>query len=272
MPGDRLRNVLETFGRVEAVGESFQVFKLGDIDVSLPRRESTSGRARTQRVRRRRRSRHVHRGGRLGAARFHDQRHLGIRLTPARTSIRSTAARPRAALLADGRRPHIPGRQPAGAARGPVRGALRSRARPRTRALCRTIQLDDLPAERIWGEIEKLLFAPRPSVGFALADLISARLPRSFRNCRRSPVVESRSGIPKATFGCTRSRWSIARARASTTCPARSSLPSCWARSLTIWKRRRRRSATDAFDRFITRTAGRCAGVGVAGSAQRELD
>jgi tRNA nucleotidyltransferase (CCA-adding enzyme) len=39
----------------------------------------------------------------------------------------------------------------------------------RTRALCREIPLDDLPAERIWGEFEKLLFAPRPSIGFALA-------------------------------------------------------------------------------------------------------
>ena len=29
--------------------------------------------------------------------------------------------------------------------------------------------LDDLPAERIWGEIEKLLLAARPSIGFALA-------------------------------------------------------------------------------------------------------
>jgi tRNA nucleotidyltransferase (CCA-adding enzyme) len=35
--------------------------------------------------------------------------------------------------------------------------------------LCRRVPLDDLPPERVWGEIEKLLFAPRPSVGFALA-------------------------------------------------------------------------------------------------------
>jgi tRNA nucleotidyltransferase (CCA-adding enzyme) len=36
--------------------------------------------------------------------------------------------------------------------------------------LCRRIPLDDLPAERIWGEIEKLLLrARRPSIGFALA-------------------------------------------------------------------------------------------------------
>ena len=39
-----LRTLLEAFGRVETVGESFQVYKLGDIDVSLPRRESKSGR------------------------------------------------------------------------------------------------------------------------------------------------------------------------------------------------------------------------------------
>src|SRR5437773_534376 len=44
IPGDRLRALLETFGRVEAVGESFQVYKLGDVDVSLPRRDSKAGR------------------------------------------------------------------------------------------------------------------------------------------------------------------------------------------------------------------------------------
>src|SRR5437588_3384624 len=41
---DRLRSLLESFGRVETVGESFQVFKVAGIDVSLPRRESKSGR------------------------------------------------------------------------------------------------------------------------------------------------------------------------------------------------------------------------------------
>ena len=39
-----------------------------------------------------------------------------------------------------------------------------------TRAVCRTIPLDDLPAERIRGELEKLLLrAARPSLGLALA-------------------------------------------------------------------------------------------------------
>jgi tRNA nucleotidyltransferase (CCA-adding enzyme) len=41
---------------------------------------------------------------------------------------------------------------------------------PGTSELCRRIPLDDLPAERIWGEIEKLLLlARRPSRGFQLA-------------------------------------------------------------------------------------------------------
>src|SRR6266513_2380701 len=44
VPSSRLRQLLERFGRVEAVGESFQVYKLGDIDVSLPRRDSKAGR------------------------------------------------------------------------------------------------------------------------------------------------------------------------------------------------------------------------------------
>src|SRR3954466_11797965 len=44
VPADRLRSLLEAFGRVETVGESFQVYKSGDVDVSLPRRESKAGR------------------------------------------------------------------------------------------------------------------------------------------------------------------------------------------------------------------------------------
>src|SRR5918997_7114225 len=39
-----LRRLLEAFGRVDAVGEAFTVYKLGhDLDVSLPRRERKAG-------------------------------------------------------------------------------------------------------------------------------------------------------------------------------------------------------------------------------------
>src|SRR5262245_1926800 len=39
-----LRSLLERAGRVDAVGESFAVYKVGGLDVALPRRESKAGR------------------------------------------------------------------------------------------------------------------------------------------------------------------------------------------------------------------------------------
>jgi len=42
---ERLREILDGFGSVNAVGEAFTVYKLGhDLDVSIPRRERKSGR------------------------------------------------------------------------------------------------------------------------------------------------------------------------------------------------------------------------------------
>src|SRR4030095_14607409 len=62
-----------------------------------------------------------------------------------------------------------------------------------TRELCRSIPLDDLPAERIWGEIEKLLLkAAKPSIGFTLAldlGVIDRVLPemRPLVGCEQEP-------------------------------------------------------------------------------------
>ena len=83
-------------------------------------------------------------------------------------------------------------RQPARAARRAVRGAVRLHARTgRTRALCRRIPLDDLPAERIWGEIEKLLLqAP------AAVDRLAARA-RPRRDRRLFPELEALVGCPQ---------------------------------------------------------------------------
>ena len=69
------------------------------------------------------------------------------------------------------RSPDVRRRQPARAPRACSSPRASSCALDRsTRDLCRRIPLDDLPAERIWGEIEKLLLrARRPSIGFALA-------------------------------------------------------------------------------------------------------
>src|SRR5260221_6689469 len=40
----RLKEILRAFGSVNTVGESFTVYKVAGLDVSLPRRESEAGR------------------------------------------------------------------------------------------------------------------------------------------------------------------------------------------------------------------------------------
>ncbi len=190
VPGERLRSVLEAFGRVEAVGESFQVFKLGDIDVSLPRRDSKAGRG--------------HKGFVVvgdpemsieEAARRRDFTINAISWDPLTDEYfdpsggREDLERRRLRMVDAGTFPDDSLR---------VLRAVQFVARfdleldPETRALCRTIQLDDLPAERIWGEIEKLLLAPRPSVGLALAmdlGVIAALFPemQALAGCPQEP-------------------------------------------------------------------------------------
>jgi tRNA nucleotidyltransferase (CCA-adding enzyme) len=167
VPSDRLRALLERFGRVEAVGESFQVYKVGGIDVSLPRRDSKAGRG--------------HRGFIVSgdpdmtvaeAARRRDFTVNAISWDPLSGEYldpfngRGDLDR-RVLRVVD----------PATFADDSLRAlrAVQLAARfgfvldDRTRAICREMPLDDLPAERVWAEIEKLLFAPRPSIGFALA-------------------------------------------------------------------------------------------------------
>ncbi len=163
----RLRELLAGFGRVELVGESFQVFKLGEIDVSLPRRESKSGRG--------------HRAFDVigdpslsiaDAARRRDFRINAIAWDPLSDEYvdpfdgRGDLDR-RVLRVVD------PERFADDSLR--VLRAIQFAARlgftldDEAQRICRSIPLDDLPAERIWGELEKLLFASRPSVGLALA-------------------------------------------------------------------------------------------------------
>jgi len=168
VPAGALRALLEAFGRVDAVGESFTVYKVGGVDVALPRHESKVGRG--------------HRAFRVTgdpdlpipeAARRRDftinamlwdplaDEYLdpwGGRDDLARRVLRAVDPR---TFADDSLR---------------VLRALQFAARfeltmdDGTRALCRGIPLDDLPAERVWGEVEKLLLgARRPSIGFALA-------------------------------------------------------------------------------------------------------
>jgi len=167
VPADRLRRLLETFGRVETVGESFQVYKSGDIDVSLPRRESKSGRG--------------HRGFDIDGD---PSMELGEAVRRRDFTINAIAWDPLTEEYldpCDGRgdieRRLLRVVDPATFADDSLRvlRAVQFAARfdftldETTRALCRDTPLDDLPAERIWGEIEKLLLARRPSIGLALA-------------------------------------------------------------------------------------------------------
>jgi len=164
---DRLRALLESLGRVDAVGASFQVFKAGEIDVSLPRRDSKSGRghksfdvtgdpAMSIDEAARRRDFTVNAiswdpltGEYLDP--FHGRDDLAARIL--RVVDRATFGDDSLRVL-----------------RG-VQFAARYdlKMEPVTFAICTSIALDDLPAERVWGEVEKLLFAPKPSTGFALA-------------------------------------------------------------------------------------------------------
>jgi len=174
LPADRLRPLLERFGRVETVGESFAVFKVivdGDqdaIDVALPRRESKAGRG--------------HKGFIVegdpalsveDAARRRDFTINAISRDPLTNEIVDPF---------DGRRdlqgrrlrvvdPRTFGDDSLRVLRGAQFAArFDLTATDETKALCRSIPLDDLPPERIWGEVEKLLLqAERPSIGLALA-------------------------------------------------------------------------------------------------------
>ena len=168
VPADRLRGILEGVGRVEAVGESFAVYKVGGVDVSLPRRESKTGRG--------------HKGFAVTgdpdlsieeAARRRDFTINAISRDPLNRQILDPF---NGGSDLEARRLRIVDPRTFADDSLRVLRALQFVARfeltvdDATRALLREIPLDDLPPERVWGEVEKLLLlAPRPSLGFALA-------------------------------------------------------------------------------------------------------
>ena len=132
------------------------------------------------------------RGG--AAARLHHQRdRLGSahRRVP-RSVRRPRAISPRASCARS--TPRTFGDDSLRVLRGaPVRGALRVPARRcTTRDLCRGIPLDDLPAERIWGEIEKLLLLRGAAV-----DRVRARRSTSASIDRLFPELQALVGCPQ---------------------------------------------------------------------------
>ena len=220
---ERLKQVLAAFGSVNTVGESFTVYKVAGLDVSIPRTESKSGRGHKGFAVRGDPSLSPADGG--APPRLHHQRHL---LGSADRRIHRPVRRPLGSRAAAPARRRSARRSPTTAcaccARSSSRRGSSSRSTNRTKALCRSLPLDDLPAERIWGEIEKLLLrARRPSIGFALAlelGVIDRLLPGTAT--RSSAARRSPSGTPRATCGYTRCWSSTKRARASTTSTTRS--------------------------------------------------
>ena len=172
---DALPALLAPLGRVEPVGQSFPVYKVarpdhGDaaIDVALPRRESKRGRG--------------HKAFEVEgdpfmspeeAARRRDFTINAISWDPLEDEYLDPCAG-----RADLDRRVLRAVDPLTFGDDSLRvlRAVQFAARfeftldEQTAAMCRRIALDDLPAERIWGEVEKLLLqARRPSAGFALA-------------------------------------------------------------------------------------------------------
>ncbi len=169
-----LRRVLEAAGRVDAVGQAFTVLKVsglegatGAVDVALPRRDSKVG------------------PGHRGIAVSGDP-HLSVAEAARRRdfTINAMLFDPLAGELLDphGGRRDLEARvlravDPATFGEDPLRAlrAVQMAARfelavdPATAELCARMPLRELPAERVFGEIEKLLLkAARPSLGLAL--------------------------------------------------------------------------------------------------------
>jgi tRNA nucleotidyltransferase (CCA-adding enzyme) len=192
VPADRLLALLGRFGPVETIGESFTVYKLGDLDIALPRRESKVGRG---------------------------HRAFLVEGDPAMTTAEAARRRdftinaisfdPLTGEYLDpcGGRPDLDARvlrvvDPATFGDDSLRVLRAMQLVPRfhlgvdaaTLAVCRGTPLDDLPAERIWGEFEKLLLLPaRPSAGFAFArdaGIVSALLPEmgALIGCEQEPA------------------------------------------------------------------------------------
>jgi len=175
LPAERLEAVLAGFGRVDAVGQSFRVYKLsglegvaGALDVSLPRRDSKIGPG--------------HRG--IGVA---GDPSLPVPEAARRRdfTINAMLVDPATEELVDpwGGRADLEARRlravdAASFGDDPLRAlrALQFAARfelqvdEATARLCAAMPLGELPADRVFGEIEKLLLkARRPSLGLALA-------------------------------------------------------------------------------------------------------
>ena len=161
----KLKEILKSFGRVDAVGEAFTVYKIGQyIDVALPRRERKVGRGHKGFVvegdpemsfeeAAKRRDFTVNAimkdaltGEIIDCYGGQEDIKKGIlRVVSSETFVEDSLRVLRAAQFA---------------------ARFEFDIDKETIKLCRSIDLTDLPSERIWGEFEKLLLkAEKPSIG-----------------------------------------------------------------------------------------------------------
>ena len=187
---ERLREVLDQFGPVNVVGEAFTVYKLGHhLDVSIPRRERKSGRG--------------HRGFVIEG----DPEMSVVEATKRRDfTINAILEDPLTGEMIDpysGQKDIEQRILRAVSVETFAEDSLRVlraaqfAARfefdidPATIELCRAIDLSDLPAERIWGELEKLLLqSRRPSVGIESLLKLGA-------SEQLFPEIQSLIGVPQ---------------------------------------------------------------------------
>ena len=162
---DRIRKIVNTFGEVNVVGEAFTVYKIGnDLDVSLPRRERKSGRG--------------HRGFEVEGDPYMSFEEACSRRDFTINAILKDALTGEIVDPFYGRGDierkvlRMVSRETFAEDSLRVLRAAQFAARfefdidPETVEVCKTIDVTDLPKERIWGELEKLLLlSRRPSIG-----------------------------------------------------------------------------------------------------------
>ncbi|PYS83071.1 MAG: hypothetical protein DMF67_10470 [Acidobacteria bacterium] len=185
-----LRELLDRLGRVNIVGEAFTVYKLGqDLDVSLPRRERKTGRGH--------RAFYIEGDPSMSveeAARRRDFTVNAVLEDPLTNDLLDPFGG-----RADLERRLLRAVSPETFVEDSLRvlRAAQFAARfefdvePRTVELCRAIDLTDLPAERVWGELEKILLAARhPSIGLQWLDRLGA-IDQLF------PELKALKGVPQ---------------------------------------------------------------------------
>jgi len=162
---EKLKGILESFEEVNAVGESFTVYKVGnDVDVSIPRRDRKSGRG--------------HKGFTIEG-----DPDMSFEEASSRRdfTVNAILKDPLTGEIIDpfnGREDietktlrHVSSETFAEDSLRVLRAAqfaarFEFDIAPETVELCKTIDVTDLPKERVWGELEKLLLrAQRPSIG-----------------------------------------------------------------------------------------------------------